>query len=75
MEAIANCITRLPQPEREEILSNPYDKEIINKYIVQDIYTEEINKVSTKALADFLQHLTPILSDEQKEKIAAIFPN
>jgi len=39
------------------------------------MYTEEINKVSAKSLADFLQHLTPVLSGEQKKQIADVFPN
>jgi hypothetical protein len=75
MEAITNCIEKLPQKVRNEVIANPHDPEIIKKYIINDVYLEEINKVSAKALSAFLQHMTPVLSDSQKQQIAAVFPN
>ena len=74
-EAIANCVERLPQSARDEIQANPHDQEVLKKYILNNIYTEELNTVSAKTLADYLQHITPVLTDEQKAKIAAVIPN
>jgi len=75
LEAMANCIEKLSSHVREEIIANPYTQEVVEKYITTDVYTEEINNVSAKALAAFLQHMTPVLNDSQKEQIAAAFPN
>jgi len=74
-EAIANCTEKLPQAAQDEIQANPHDQELLNKYILNDTYTEELNLVSAKTLTDYLQHITPVLTDEQKEKIAAVIPN
>ena len=74
LEAVANCIERLSQNIRNEIKANLSDPAVLQKFIPQEIYNEEIKEVSTKALADFLQHMTPVLSDSQKEQIAAVFP-
>ena len=73
LEAMTNCIERLPEDMRKEIIANENDPQIIQKYISKDEYTQEITTVSTKALSDFLQHMTPAFTDDQKEKIAHIF--
>ena len=75
MEAVTNCIETLPKTVRAKIISNPKKPEIMQEYISQEAYGEELYKASTKALAAFLQHLTPVLSDDQKKQIAAVFPN
>lgn len=74
LEALGNCIEKLTQSARDDIIASSYDQEVVGKYITKDIYTEELNTVSTKALADFLQYMTPYLNDKQKEQIAAAFP-
>jgi hypothetical protein len=74
MGAIANCVERLPQEARDQIRANP-NQEVIKKYLINDDYSEELNKISATALAKFLQHMTPVLSDSKKEQIAAIFHN
>ena len=74
MEALANCIERFSKSARDEIIATPNDQEIIKKYLSQASYEEELNNVSVKALGAFLQHMTPVLTDLQKEKIAAVFP-
>jgi hypothetical protein len=75
VEAMANCIGKLPQSAQEEIIAKASNKEVVEKYITKDNLIEEINNVSTKTLADFLQYLTPSLNDNQKEQIAAAFPH
>ena len=74
-EALANLIEKLPQQARDTLAANPHDVETIKKYITTDVYTEELQNVSTQALAAFLQHLTPVLTSEQKKQIAQVFPN
>jgi len=75
LKTMANCVERLPEDVKEELTANPNNQELFERYITVDIYTEEINKVSAKELANFLQHMTPVLNDKQKEQIAAAFPN
>lgn len=74
LEAMTNCIERLPQVVKKEIISSEVTPDLIQKYVHKDEYMREITDVSTKALSDFLQHVTPALTDFQKEKIAAVFP-
>lgn len=75
LEAMMNCIEKLPEDARKEIIDNVNDKRVIEKYISKGVYMNEISIVSTKALSDFLQHLTPTITNDEKEKIAAVFPN
>src|SRR5579862_3334120 len=75
LEAVTNCVQILPLYEQQEIIAHPEDPAIVHKYISKDLYMEEMSKVSAKILREFLQHMTPVLTDTQKEQIAAVFPN
>ncbi len=72
LEAMANSIERLPQHIQDEIVAKKGDPEEIKKYVPQDEHIEEITMVSSKALAEFLQHIAPVMTEEQKEKIAHV---
>ncbi|HSX08673.1 MAG TPA: hypothetical protein VLF93_00790 [Candidatus Saccharimonadales bacterium] len=75
LEAVTNCIEKLPESIKAEILARPEDPQTLMKYLSKDEYIQEVTTVSTKALGDFLQHVTPALTEEQKEKISAAFLN
>lgn len=73
LESMMNCIERLPSFAQEDIKEHASDQQIIQKYISKEEYTQELTTVSTKALSGLLQHVTPALTDDQKEKIASLF--
>ncbi|SRR5258708_39843718 len=72
VEAMMNCIERLPKHIQTEVIARIAAPEEFKKYIPQEIYQQEVTKVSAEALMDFLSYTKSVLSQEQKEKIVTL---
>lgn len=75
LEAVENCIKKFPQPLQDFIMTFGSTPEEVLKHIDPDSYRAELLLVSAESLVDFLQHIQPALTGEQKEKIASILHN
>ena len=73
LEAMTNCIAKLPQHVQDEIVAKTASPEVVKQYVPQDKYMEEITTVSAKALVELLKDMETVLSSDQKEKINRIF--
>ncbi|MGH7204555.1 MAG: hypothetical protein ACREHC_09020 [Candidatus Levyibacteriota bacterium] len=73
LEAMANIYDTLPEHIQEKVVVNADDPEEIKKYIDKDTYVEEITTVTAKALSSFINHMNPVLTHTQKEKISRLF--
>lgn len=71
LEAIENSFKKFP-PQLQESLLNDGTPEKVMKHIHPDAYHEELLRVAAKALAEFLRHVQPALTIEQKEKMLII---
>lgn len=72
-EAMNNCMENLSQDIQDELIAMQANPEVIKECIPTEMYSKEILEVSTKAFAEFLEHMTPVLTSEQQEKIAHLF--
>ena len=54
----------------EETKNNPdHVKSVLKDYISPEQYNEELERVTKKAFDQFIQNLSPTLSNEQKDKL------
>lgn len=70
VEAMANCIEKLPASQQKEINFKKGDFEAVKKYIPQEVFQEELTKISAEAFGDFISHMKSVLDHNQKQKIA-----
>jgi hypothetical protein len=73
LDAMANILPVLSHDVREYIKLNNADPEKIKKYIPQDLYLQELTKVSADALLQLTKDVMPTLNAQQKEAIAKLF--
>lgn len=75
MEAMNNCIEKLPIHIQDEIIAHKAQPELIMKHVSRTMYKDEVITVATKALVTFIEHMSPVLTLQQKEQITSILNN
>lgn len=73
MEALSNCLDKLPKDVRDKIKTYKSKEEVLRQ-IPEDVYLSEIMKVSKEAFGKFLEAVSPLLTFDQKEKIIKLVP-
>jgi adenylosuccinate synthase len=74
LEAMANIYETLPGHVQTRFIADADDPEKVKKYIQRDEYITEITTVTVKAFSKFLDHMKPVLTQSQREKINQLFP-
>jgi hypothetical protein len=70
LDTMANILPMLSGEVREFIKINHADPEKIKQYIPQELYLQELIKVSADALNRFIEDIRPTLNGAQKESLA-----
>lgn len=69
LDAMANILPHLSSEVREYIKINHANPEKIKRVIPQELYLQELIKVSAEALNQLIKDITPTLNLQQKESI------
>jgi len=69
LDALMNIFPRLSLEVQNFIEHKQNDPEIIMQYIHQDLYTQELTKVSEEGLLTLVDDISPSLNEAQREKI------
>jgi hypothetical protein len=72
LDALMNIFPRLPFEVQNFIKNKQNDPEIIMQYIQQEIYTQELTKVSEEGLITLVDDISSSLNETQREKIAQL---
>jgi hypothetical protein len=71
-EALVNMFERLPGPIKVKIKVGGAKPELIKKYIDPQKYAAEVTHVSSQALVNFINVVSPLLTLDQKQEITKL---
>ena len=72
MKAMATLVDKLPDEMKQKVNFVKEDINIMKQYISPDDYVKELEKVSDRELKKFISVISPILTLDQKLKIAKL---